>query len=112
MIKKFFIMLGMLCLSILAIIFLQGRSKYLLEKLKLEIEKKKLKDKADELEKKRQTNLTTINSIDKTDSETKNRIETIITENKKIEEDIEKIKNDISTKDLSINDLMEEIKKL
>ena len=112
MVKKFFIIFGIICLSVLAIIFLQGRSKYLIEKLKLELEKRNLKDKTDELEKKRQNNLNSIKELDKNDISYENKINNLTIENKKIEEKITKIKEEVSVKDSSIEDLIKDIKNL
>lgn len=111
-IKGIFILVVTIGLSVLAIVVLKGRGKYLAEKLKLELEKKKLKDKTDKLEAKRQKNLSTIEDLDKKGFVSKDKIAKKVESNRKLEEKIEKVKKDVSVKDSSIQDLMKEIEKI
>lgn len=111
-IKGILILVVTIGLSILAIVVLKGRGKYIAEKLKLELDKKRLKDKTDKLKVKRQKNLDNIKELDKKGLVSKSEIKKKQEENLKIEEKIENIKREVSVKDSSIDGLIKEIENL
>ena len=111
-IKAFFILLGTIALSILIIILAKSRGRYLVEKLKMELERKKLKDKADKLEKQREKNTEKILSLDANKKGAKDTIHKKALKNKDLERKIGEIKEEVSNKDKNIDDLVETIKGL
>lgn len=110
--KSFFILLGIIFITILAAILLRGKNKYLAEKIKILLQKKKLDDKSKELETKRNENNDKIRKISSLQGNNNVEVEKLLDQNKKLEEKIENIKKDVVVKEKELDDIMTSLKEM